>query len=147
MDNLRKAIRFVKENQEQEENDKKESETFKPKRCQYSGFCFDDFYNYVIQHLEKPTTLIPCVKIEQIKEKLKAELKPQRYEHTMHTVLKAMELAVGTEADMKKVFIASLLHDCAKYRTPNEEQEIFLNRSDADARYQPAGRLCLRRNC
>ncbi len=62
-------------------------------------------------------------KIEQIKEKLKAELKPQRYEHTMHTVLKAMELAVGTEADMKKVFIASLLHDCAKYRTPNEEQK------------------------
>ena len=70
MDNLRKAVRFIKENQEQEENDEKEHETFQPKRCQYPGFCFDDFYDYVIQHLEKPTTLIPCVKIEQIKENL-----------------------------------------------------------------------------
>lgn len=65
-------------------------------------------------------------KIEFFKEKLKKDLKPQRYEHTLSTVLKAMELSVGTDADKEKVFIAALLHDCAKYKTPNEVQKGFL---------------------
>lgn len=66
------------------------------------------------------------IKICEFKEKLKRELKPQRYEHTMSTVLKAMELCQGTKADRDKVYIASLLHDCAKYRFPDEEQRKIL---------------------
>ena len=66
-------------------------------------------------------------KIEQIKEKLKKDLKPQRYQHTLNTVLKAMELCVGLNVDKEVVFVASLLHDCAKYKTPTEEQKKELS--------------------
>ena len=62
------------------------------------------------------------IKIEEFKQKLKIDLKPQRYQHTLFTIIKAMELAVGTSADKDVVFIAALLHDCAKYKTPNESQ-------------------------
>lgn len=62
------------------------------------------------------------IKIEEFKSKLKKDLKPQRYQHTMFTVIKAMELAVGTSADKEVVFVAALLHDCAKYKIPNEIQ-------------------------
>ena len=62
-------------------------------------------------------------KIELFKEKLKNDLKPQRYEHTLSTVKKAMELSVDTDADKEKVFIAALLHDCAKYKVPDENQK------------------------
>ena len=65
-------------------------------------------------------------KIESFKEKLKKELKPQRYAHTLSTVLKAVELAIGTDADIEKVYIAALLHDCAKYREPDDSQKEFL---------------------
>lgn len=62
------------------------------------------------------------IKIEEYKKKLKKDLKPQRYQHTMNTVFKAMELSMGTSADKDVVFIASLLHDCAKYKTPSKNQ-------------------------
>ena len=62
-------------------------------------------------------------KISCFKEKLKRDLKPERYQHTINTVLKAMELSLGENVDKEVVFIASLLHDCAKYKTPNEEQK------------------------
>lgn len=61
-------------------------------------------------------------RIEEFKEKLKKELKPERYKHTMCTVIKAIELSLGTNADKDVVFIASLLHDCAKYKTPTSKQ-------------------------
>ena len=60
-------------------------------------------------------------KISRFKEKLQKDLKPQRYQHTINTVLKAMELSLGENVDKEVIFIASLLHDCAKYKTPNEE--------------------------
>ena len=34
-----------------------------------------------------------------------------------------MELSLGENVDKEVVFIASLLHDCAKYKTPTEEQK------------------------
>ncbi len=68
--------------------------------------------------------------IELFKEKLKRELKKERYEHTLRTVLTAMELASGTDADRDKVFVASLLHDCAKYRTPTQKQKEEIKEFD-----------------
>ena len=65
-------------------------------------------------------------KILEYKEKLKKELRPQRYQHTINTVLKAMELSIGLNVDMEVVFVASLLHDCAKYKTPTEKQKSEL---------------------
>ncbi len=67
------------------------------------------------------------IQIENIKEKLKKDLKPERYAHTLRTVLKAMELCIGTVADKEVVFLAALLHDCAKYKTPNAEQCALLS--------------------
>jgi len=66
------------------------------------------------------------IKIDEYKQKLKKTLKPERYEHTLRTVQKAMELCVGTAADRDRVFVAALLHDCAKYITPNEKQRAKL---------------------
>lgn len=66
-------------------------------------------------------------KISCFKEKLKRDLKPERYRHTINTVLKAMELSLGENVDKEVVFIASLLHDCAKYKTPTEEQKKELS--------------------
>ncbi len=63
------------------------------------------------------------IRIENFKKKLKNELKPERYEHTLRTVNMAMELSVGQSVDLEKIFVASLLHDCAKYRVPTEEQK------------------------
>lgn len=45
--------------------------------------------------------------------KLKGYLKPQRLEHTFYVVKRGLELAREEERD--KVFVACLLHDCAKY--------------------------------
>lgn len=45
--------------------------------------------------------------------KLRAYLKPQRFEHTFYVVKRGLELANNDERD--KVFVACLLHDCAKY--------------------------------
>ena len=66
-------------------------------------------------------------KIESFKQKLKKDLKPERYKHTLRTVLTAQELCFNTSADRDKVFVAALLHDCAKYNSPDEEQKKMLD--------------------
>ena len=50
-----------------------------------------------------------------IREKLKAVLKPSRYEHTLGVCYTAVCLAMRWGADLKKAETAGLLHDCAKY--------------------------------
>lgn len=45
--------------------------------------------------------------------KLRGYLKLQRFEHTFYVVKRGLELAASDEKD--KVFVACLLHDCAKY--------------------------------
>ncbi len=58
--------------------------------------------------------------IEAIKDKLKAALPEKTYLHSLRTVCMAMELSLGSTADRDVVFLASLLHDCAKKRMPDE---------------------------
>lgn len=60
--------------------------------------------------------------IEELKEKLKNCLTEERYEHSIGTMEKAMELALKFNCDVKKAQYAGLLHDCAKCLT-NEELE------------------------
>ena len=67
MDNLRKAIRTEKEARENDE----QAEQQEPKeRFTTRDFDFDDFCEHIIQHLEKPTTLIPVSRIDRVKENL-----------------------------------------------------------------------------
>ena len=49
-------------------------------------------------------------------DKLRTYLKPERFAHTFYVVKRGLELATEDERD--KVFVACLLHDCAKYVQP-----------------------------
>lgn len=51
-------------------------------------------------------------------QKLKTMLTPKRFDHTFHVVKRGLELARGK--DEKRVFLACLLHDCAKYIRPED---------------------------
>lgn len=64
--------------------------------------------------------------IESFKKRLKKDLKPERYQHTLRTVFAAQELCFNTSADRDRVFVAALLHDCAKYKSPTEKQKKML---------------------
>lgn len=50
--------------------------------------------------------------------KLRGYLKPERFAHTFYVVKRGLELA--TEEERDKVFVACLLHDCAKYILPGD---------------------------
>lgn len=52
-------------------------------------------------------------KYRAMAQKLKGYLKPERYVHTFYVVKRGLEFATPDEYD--KVFVACLLHDCAKY--------------------------------
>ncbi len=56
--------------------------------------------------------------ISAMQDKLRAELKPSRYKHSVGTMRCAIELAARFGYDTKKARVAGLLHDCAKL--PNE---------------------------
>ena len=50
----------------------------------------------------------------EMKEKLKAALKPKRYIHSMGVCDTAHRMAARFGVDTKKAYLAGLLHDCAK---------------------------------
>lgn len=52
--------------------------------------------------------------IFSIREKLKASLKPGRYEHSLSVSFTCMALAMRYGYDLEKAELAGLLHDCAK---------------------------------
>ena len=52
--------------------------------------------------------------IFSIREKLKASLKPGRYEHSLSVSFTCMALAMRYGYDLDKAELAGLLHDCAK---------------------------------
>lgn len=60
---------------------------------------------------------------EKIRQRLKADLKPTRYAHTMRVMMKSIELADKYDVDRKKAALAGLLHDCAKL-TPEKQYEL-----------------------
>lgn len=51
-------------------------------------------------------------------DKLRGYLKPERFSHTFYVVKRGLELANDDERE--QVFTACLLHDCAKYISPND---------------------------
>ncbi|MEG2417990.1 MAG: bis(5'-nucleosyl)-tetraphosphatase (symmetrical) YqeK, partial [Eubacterium sp.] len=51
---------------------------------------------------------------QQMRKKLKGELKPKRYEHTLNVVKSAELLAARYPCDLDQARLAALLHDCAK---------------------------------
>lgn len=54
------------------------------------------------------------VSIDSIKAKLKVELKPSRYEHSLRVYETALELAEHYDLPKDKVALAAILHDCGR---------------------------------
>lgn len=61
----------------------------------------------------------PRIKAD-ITKKLEKKLKPSRYTHTIGVAYTAASLAMAHGYPMDVAFIAGLLHDCAKYMSPDE---------------------------
>ncbi len=54
------------------------------------------------------------VSIDEVKGKLKTELKPSRYEHSVRVCEAALELAERYGLPKNKVALAAILHDCGR---------------------------------
>ena len=70
-------------------------------------------------------------KAVEIEKYLKSRLTPERYVHVLSVRDLALDLAKKYEADLQKVNLAALLHDCAKWMSTSELYE-----SAADHRIQ-----------
>ncbi len=58
---------------------------------------------------------------------VKEQLRPKRYEHTVRVTDTAISLARHYKLDVKKIEIAAIFHDYAKYRNPNEMKRWVLS--------------------
>lgn len=57
-------------------------------------------------------------------EKLKAALKPERYEHSLGVMETAGEMAARFGMDVEQARVAGILHDCAKNIAPEEAYRL-----------------------
>lgn len=57
---------------------------------------------------------------QKLQKELSKELDLKRYEHTLGVAYTAACMAMRYDCDMKKAYIAGLLHDCAKCMTHSE---------------------------
>ena len=57
---------------------------------------------------------------QKLQKELSKELDAKRYEHTLGVAYTAACMAMRYDCDMKKAYIAGLLHDCAKCMTHEE---------------------------
>ena len=62
-------------------------------------------------------------KAVEIENYLKSKLKRRRYEHVLSVRDTAIDLAISYDADLRKVNLAALLHDCAKWMSVSELYE------------------------
>lgn len=60
----------------------------------------------------------------EILDILSANLGPDRFTHTIGVAVTAANLAMIHGANVKKAYLAGLLHDCAKYFTSSEQLEL-----------------------
>ena len=58
--------------------------------------------------------------IEEMRVLLKQSLKPKRYEHSLRVYETALKMAEHFHADVKKVAVAALLHDCGRQVSKEE---------------------------
>lgn len=59
--------------------------------------------------------------LSKLQKKVKKELDPDRYQHTLGVMYTASALAMCYDADVEKALVAGLLHDCAKC-IPNDKK-------------------------
>ncbi len=68
----------------------------------------------VISYIKDNNLYKRTLSFVEIKDKLKQELKPQRYEHTIGVADTCACLAMRYDFDIDRAYLAGLLHDCAK---------------------------------
>ena len=66
-------------------------------------------------------------KAVEIEKYIKSKLKPERYGHVLSVRELALDLAKKYGADLRKVNLAALLHDCAKWMRTSEQYEAAAN--------------------
>ena len=66
-------------------------------------------------------------KAVEIEKYLKSKLTPERYAHVLSVRELALDLAKRYRADLRKVNLAVLLHDCAKWMRTSEQYEAAAN--------------------
>lgn len=64
----------------------------------------------------------PVMNIDEMRALLQQSLKPKRYEHSVRVYETALKMAELYHADVKKVAVAALIHDCG--RQISKEQSI-----------------------
>ena len=69
---------------------------------------------------------VAAMDIEEIKEKLEKNIKPNKYNHSINVMNTAMKLASYYGCDQKKAEIAGLLHDCAKGMAKDQIFELCM---------------------
>lgn len=67
-------------------------------------------------------------KTVEIEKYLKSKLTPERYTHVLSVRELALDLAEKYGADLRKVNLAALLHDCAKWMKNSEQYEAAASR-------------------
>jgi len=63
--------------------------------------------------------------VEEMKEKLKKELSPERFKHSIGVMEECIRLAKFYNVDEKKAEIAGLLHDCSKHLNSSDVLAII----------------------
>ena len=80
-------------------------------------------------------------KAAEIEKYLKSKLTPERYVHVLSVRELALDLAKKYEADLQKVNLAALLHDCAKWMRTSEQYKAAASYEielDEIERYNPS---------
>ena len=62
--------------------------------------------------------------IHKIRRELENVLKKDRYDHTLGVMYTAASLAMVHGVDLEQALLAGLLHDCAKYRSNQEQLKL-----------------------
>lgn len=62
---------------------------------------------------------------EQIIEDMKQTLSPHRFAHVLNVAETAVHIAQANGADIKKAYLAGLLHDCTKYLDAQEQFDVI----------------------
>ena len=87
------------------------------------------------------TTLLTEPKAVEIERYLKSKLTPERYAHVLSVRELALDLAEKHRADLRKVNLAALLHDCAKWMRTSEQYKAAASYEielDEIERYNPS---------
>jgi len=62
----------------------------------------------------------PKLSVEEMRVLLRQSLKPKRYEHSVRVYETAIKMAENFKADVKKVAVAAMIHDCGR-QIPKED--------------------------